>query len=719
MDTNEQNIIGLLGVAYKRKRIILVFFVILFSVVLMGTLSSTPIYMASTKLIIERSDQSVLSPQANYYEPYDPDFYETQYQLIRSTAVAAKVVEMLSLDKADGTGDGARSRNGGTFGWFRGLFQSAGSQPAGGGEMGGGQTPLRAESLAKSISAGIEVKPEKNSRIVTVSYMSSDPELAVSVANSVAEAYIEQILDMKMAFSRYTLQWMTKKSDEERAKLSRSERVFQEYVKAKDIVTLENRIAVLPQKLSAIGTQLIKDRSRMNELEALYHKVKGITDLNEAETILLISNEPVLQALRGEILKAEQGIGELSKVYGKRHPKLIRAKEELRALNEKRERETGRVIESIRNEYDLAKTKVEKSEKLLTETKAEALDLNEKFLQYEMLRKEVDASRQLYDALLNKMKEQSLTEHVRNVNIWILEKAQKPERPSKPDIPRNVLLAILIGLFGGIGLAFVVEHLDSTIKSVGEAEAKLGVPILGMVPFLKPSENKIEGILRDDPNSTYAESYRNIRTSILLSSADAPPKHLLVTSMEPKEGKTATSINLAAAISQSEKTVLLIDSDLRKPNIHRVLDIDNELGLSTYLAGASGLSVVTIEEGSMRGIDVLTSGPVPPNPSELLSSGKLAKLVREVGDKYDVIIFDSSPLLAIADSLILSKVVDGTILVIRAEKTTYGIVRKGMKSLSDFKSNVLGVVVNAVDVKKHDYYYYSYNYYPSGKEEGR
>lgn len=441
--------------------------------------------------------------------------------------------------------------------------------------------------------------------------------------------------------------------------------------------------------------------------------------IKDAETIPAIASESTIQSLRNQILKAEQNIEELSKKYGKKHPALIRAKEDLNVLRQKRDQEIRRVIASIKNEYELARANEGSLRGMLSTTKEEALNLNEKFIQYGVLTREVETNRQLYDALIKRIKEQSVTEEIRTVNVWVVEKAERPGSPVKPKKSLNILLGMIVGLFGGVGLAFFFEYLDNTIKTPEEAETRLGVPVLGMIPLLEPKGENIEEIILKEPQSSFAESYKAVRTAILLSSAVKHPQNILITSMGPEEGKTVTSVNLAMTIARSGYSVLLIDSDLRKPRIHTIFGLNNLSGLSTYLAGASS-DINIVFKRPLTNLSVIPSGPLPPNPSELLGSNRMNDLMKILNEKFDIVIWDSPPLMTVTDSLILSKFLDGTVVITRAGKTTYDIVRRGLKSLDDIKSHVLGVVINAIDIKKSDYYYYRYyNYYPSSKEESK
>jgi capsular exopolysaccharide synthesis family protein len=665
---------------------------------LIGTLSTTPIYRATTSVLIEKSEAASMSMMYPYYFSYDPAFYETQYQLIRGASVARKVVDMIDLEKTYGS----------YFPDEREAFSHL-------------DEAAKKNKLTNMISGNISVSPIKDSKIVNISYTSESPKFAALIANSVAKAYISEILDMKMSHTRYALEWMTKKAEEEKTKLEKSERTLQQYMKENDIVTLQDKIAITPERLSEFNSQLIQAQTKRKELESLYRKVKNVK-IEDAETIPAVATDPTVASLRSEILKAEQNIEELSKKYGKKHPTMIRAREDLKTLKEKREQQIKRVIVSIKNEYDLAKSKEDSLRSALSSTKDEALSLNEKFIQYGVLLREVETNRQLYDALIKRMKEQSVTEEIQTVNVWVVEKAGIPGKPVRPKKSLNILLGIIVGLFGGIGLTFFFDYLDNTIKSPDDVETRLGLAVLGLVPLLHSKEGNIEELLFQKPRDAFSEHYKNLRTALLLSSASKPPQNILVTSMGPEEGKTVTSVNLALTIAESDYSVLLIDGDLRKPRVHSIFGLNNTKGLSTYLAGTS--KSINIIKSPKENLSIIPSGPLPPNPSELLGSYRLHELMRVLKERYNIIIWDSPPLMTVTDSLILSRILDGTVIVTKAGKTTYDIVRRGLKAIrgrraSDSESRILGVVINAIDVKKSDYYYYKqyYRSYYTSKEE--
>jgi capsular exopolysaccharide synthesis family protein len=713
MQEKEIHLRDYLRVIYKRRYTVYTFFAVAFMVVIIGTLSATPLYMATTKALIEKNEPYTLLIPNSYYFPqiYDPEFYETQYQIIKSTSVARKVVGLLMLDDTFKAFLENRKKGfsiPGMGGWFK---RKSAKPTAGRHGDNASENDAETEALSKMIMNNITVSPVKDSRIINISYASSSPEFSALVANSIVKAYMDEILEMKMSASKYQLRWMGEKGDEEKVKLQKAENALQNYMKANDIVTLENRIAVIPQKLSEFSTNLGRAEAERKAVESLYKKIKELPNTKNAETIPAISSDPTLQALRTQILKAEQNIMELSKKFGDKHPKMISSQGDLNILKEKRQQEIQRVIESIKNQFELAQANETNLLKLISNTKGEALNFSEKFIQYEALKREVETNKQLYDTIVKKMKEKDITEQVQNVNVWVIEKAEAPKRPFKPKKLLNIMLGFLIGLLGGVALAFFIEYIDNTVKTPDEVEKRLGLPVIGIVSLLKEGSKPPEEILFEDAFSPFAENFKAIRTSVLLSSADKPPKAILIASMGAGEGKTVTAVNLSIAIAQSGHSVLLIDSDLRKPRIHKIFNLNNSKGLSAFLAGASDSDI--IQRGPIENLSVITSGPIPPNPSELLGSNNMKELINSLKEKFDFVICDSSPLLTVTDSLILSAISDGTLIVTRAGKTTYEMVKRGMKPLKDLKSHILGLVINALDVKKSDYYYYRYynNYY--------
>lgn len=718
MQEQEIHLRDYLRVIAKRSHLVAGFFAITLVLVLVGTFAATPKYEATTQLLIEKNETNPLAKGLSYGS-FDPEFLETQYQIIKSFNVSRKVVEMLGLDTTYAAFFLDKKPGvpvlGAFFDWWREIRQQAAAKGHAG--LVDAEPASSADVIAQDLTEEIMVKPVRNTRIVTISYMAENPVLAKMVVNTVAKAYMEEVLAIKMHSSEYAIKWMTSKASEELTRLEAAEKALQRYMKANDIITVENKIAVVPEKLSEFGMQLSKVEARRKELESLNQKIRdiGLQNLAELETLPLVAGDKSLLTLREQLVKQEQKLAELSKMYGAKHPNMIRAMSEMQVLRDKKDQEIGRIIDSLRNEYELVRANEANLNSLLARAKGETLDLSEKFIQYNILKREVETNRAVYDALMKEIKSQGLTEQTQNVNVWIVEPAKTPESPAKPKKLLNLALAILVGLFGGIGLAFFVEYLDNTVKTPEETERRLGVTVLGMVELFKKAGNgpDIDTALIEEPMSRFAECYKSIRSAVLLSSADQPPKTIMITSMAPQEGKTTTAIHLAATIAKAGHKVILVDADLRKPTVHMRLGLPNSTGLSSYLAGATGKDVVLDHPAGE--IKVITSGPVPPNPSELLGSKRMKDLMARLEEHFDFVVVDSAPVMGATDGLVVSKLVRGSIVVSRAGLTTYEILERGLKALRDIDAQLLGVVINGVDFDRdryHSYYGY-YSYYTS------
>ncbi len=447
----------------KRKYTIYTFFAIVVALVVLHAFTSIPQYTAVSKMMIEEGEKTPLLTSYGYVQ-YNPEFLQTQVQIIKSTPVAKKVVHTLNLEETydsyfkDLEGRitfGSMAK--GIAGWGKDLYATAfkligvvqadyipgkSETPA--------ETLPKDEQIAMAIAGQIAIQPVRDSRILDISFTSSNPVLARQIVNSVVKAYIEKTLEMKMESSGYTIKWMTQKADEERARLRQSENALQEYMKTQNIVTTENRLAITPQKMSEINTQMTHAETRRKELEAVYEKVRVLKDnYDAAESIQKISSDPTVTAIRARILEAEKQIMDFSKKYGPRHPMMKTAAAELEMLQQKRKHEIQRVTAVIKNEYELARSTEQDLGELLAKTKAEAIGLNEKLIQYNLLKQEVDTNRQLYEALVTKLKEQAVSEQAQSVKVWVVEEAKTPDAPSKPRKNRNILLGIILGLFGG------------------------------------------------------------------------------------------------------------------------------------------------------------------------------------------------------------------------------------------------------------------------------
>jgi capsular exopolysaccharide synthesis family protein len=719
-------------IVLNRKWTILTAMVIISVAVTLSTFSKTPIYTARTQVLIEKNMDAGSMEGLRMYMMWDPDFRATQFQLIRSFNVAQRVVKDLQLDtkyrkyffdyepehtsplinfkkKAKATVKDTLSS------LFPTLFQKT--------EKKGSSTIVPksdfvsdnktdAEKIAAMIQGGLDIIPIKDTKIVQIAYSNKTPGIAQMVVNGVVQAYIDETMEIKTSSARYTIHWMTTKAEEEKKKLEESERALQKYMRDHDIVTVENKLAIYPEKLSQFSSQLSEAQAKEKEYEAIYKQIeKAGKNYKTLEKIPIFSDNSVLQAIRSKIFDSEQNIKELSKKFGFKHPVIIKAKSERNLLVREKKLEMDRIIGAYKNAYELVKTNVRDLEQLMETAKAEMLNMNELFTQYTILNRDKEMNRTVYDALATSIKKTNVTAQSQDLKIWVVKKADLPGAPSRPNKKKEIVRGMLLGIAAGIALAFFLEYLDNTAKSAKELEERYGITVLGSVEDLSKRKEAIESSVIDNPLSPVAESYRLIRSGLLLSSPDHPPRTILVTSMLQQEGKTSTTANLGAILAQNDKKVLIIDCDMRRPRQHSLYGIVNSYGLSNYLSGNINDRQKLIQRDPNAVISLIPSGPNPPNPAELLSSKRMITLLQEAQNKYDYVLLDSPPIQQVTDSLMLGPLVDGTILVINAGKTTYEMLDNGIKKLREGHTKILGIVLNRLTKNKTGKGYYGYGYY--------
>jgi capsular exopolysaccharide synthesis family protein len=452
---------------------------------------------------------------------------------------------------------------------------------------------------------------------------------------------------------------------------------------------IELKTKAATQALSWLETQLIEVKKKLEDSEMALnnfiqeYKIVNVPELEERA-------EGLIDSLKSKQAELEREIVEASKRYKEKHPKMIRLNSELEQVKEKIEEETKNF-----------------------------LSLQAKTVEYNVLKREVESNRSLYEALLKRAKETDVAEKLETTNLRIIDFAQIPRVPISPNRRRDISVAGFLSICLGIGLVFFLEYLDSTLKTSEEIELYINLPFLGYAPSAKKeakSEIETDLLSYHKPLSTITEAYRQIRTSIIFASPeDRPLKTLLITSSIPKEGKTLIAVNLATVFSQTNEKVVIIDADMRKPRLYKTFKIENRKGLSSFLAGTSPLEE-TIRSTFIPNLSIITSGPLPPNPAELLTSKKLFNLLEELKSKFNRIILDSPPVLAVADTAILANITDGTILVIRAGFTNYKNILSAKQKLLDSKAKIIGTILNRVEIKKKEYYYY---YYAEEKDRGR
>jgi capsular exopolysaccharide synthesis family protein len=715
-----------LRVMYKRRwTIIACFFLIVVSVAIY-TFTSTPIYRGTATVIIEKDNPNVLSIQEIMaVDSSGTDYYQTQYKIIESRSLARKVISKLNLaeseefnpkPKDDFISTTKQSIRDTITSWKKFVNDLLVTDDK-----------LATEeidsdlALVDAFTARVTVEPIRNSRLVKVSFDAKNPHMAAKIANAIAQSYIEQNLENKLDAVQNAVSWLDERIQEERAKVEQAELKLQRYKEENSIITgfSSDNENITAQKLAELNSQVIEAEAKRVEAQTRYEQTNRLLKQGGmVDSIPEILNSELIRSIKQSEVELSKRLSELSKKYGSRHPQIIAVKAELQTLEKRRTIEIRKVINSLKSEYEVALAREQSLKVSLGKLKKEALELNKKSIEFGVLQREAENSREMYELLIKRFKEASLTEDIKAGNIRIIDRAEIPDTAVKPKKKLNLLLGLIVGLTLGVGLAFFLEYLDNTIKTPDDVKKLLKIPYLAPVPefeFDQTGSAYPEIIAYNMPKSTASEAYRGLRTSLLFSSAGNPPQVLMITSAGPGEGKTLTSVNLATTMAQFGSKVILIDCDLRRPRLHRVMKIDRENGTSNILAGSQDHASL-IQHTEIKNLDVIPSGPVPPNPSELLGSLRMQKLIETLRKHYDRIIIDSPPVTAVTDSTMLSNVVDGVVLVVRAGETAKDVVVNGLDSLRSVKAKILGAVLNGVNIGKDSYYYYQYYYYYYGDD---
>ncbi len=707
-------------VILKRRWTILAFFLIVVGTTVVATFTMNPIYRATTTIQINKENPQIVDFKEIFaVNTMDMDYYQTQYKILESRSLARRVIQTLNLQEhpqfLPEKETPFQQWKSNLLRPISGLFSSPERDPS---------ETEKEGLLVDRFLKRLKVEPIRNSRLVKVHFDSNDPELSSQVANELARAYIQQNLETRFYATEQAREWLTKQLEELKAKVERSDEALEAFGSRHGIISLEEKENVIVQRLNELNEALTKAEADRMGKEALYSQTKGAN----AESIPSILENKLIMDLKQALIQLEGQYMKLSETFKPEHPEMIKLRTQMKTIRERLEAETQRIINGIRNEYEASLRR----ERLLRESfeaqKKRVMEMKEKAIQYNILKREADTNKELYRGLLQRMKEAGVSAGIMASNIQVVDRAERPIKPFRPNKGLNLLLAVVVGLFLGVGLAFFIEYLDNTVKTPEDVEQLIRLPSFGMVPEVSQHRRKrleqgkaypIELITHRHPKSMFSEAYRNIRTSILFSLSERPPRRIAITSPNPAEGKTTTAINTAIALSQTGTRVILIDAHFRKPRLHKVFTEDNELGLSNFLSENIGLEAI-IKKTDIPNLYYIPSGPIPPNPSELIGSNLFKQMVQILEGQFDHIVFDSPPVLGFADSVILSTVVDGMVLVAVGGKTPRETLQRAKEMLHQVNAKILGVIINRVNIERSEYgyYYYRYHYY-YGKEGKR
>jgi capsular exopolysaccharide synthesis family protein len=666
------------------------------------------IYEATCQVVIEPMAPQVLPGSKDVVELgtgtfwANKEFYETQYRIIQSTSVGQRTAEKLGLQYDP---DYA-----GALGPSRDLA-----------------------ALGRAVAAQLSVKPLKDSRLAMITVSDRKPQRAALIANAVADTYIEYNLDYKLEGARSAMAWLAEQEADLKRQLESSELKLYQYKKDRNLlaVSLDDKQSMLSQNLANVNAKLTDLHIRILELDAKRKTIEQArANIREEETLPEIREKEGIQKLREEYIALSKEYADLSSRYGPQYPKMKAIAGQMETIQKAYQQEIDAVLAAFQKSYDELKENEHELKLLMEQQKKEAIELSKIEVEYKPLQRAAEQESKMYSVVASRQKEIDITGPMKTNNVRILERAIVPSAPVRPKPVQNLMLGLLMGLGAGIGLAFAIEALDNTLKTQQDVEQFLGTPVLGLVPLIGAAPggeaDRATDHLRErdlgvflDPKSIAAECCRSIRTNILFMSPDRPLKIMVVTSPSPQEGKTTTAINLGVTMAEAGGRVLIVDTDMRRPRLHRSFGVPNQSGISTVIVGKATLEEA-VKRTDVPNLDVLTCGPVPPNPSELLHTDRFRVVLAECARLYDRIILDSPPTSAVTDPAVLGNLADGVVLVVKAGETTREAAMHARRQLATAKARLFGVIVNAIDFSNpaYGYEYYYRNYYRYGYTYG-
>lgn len=672
--------------------------------------SIKPTYRATATALVEPNQNRIVSIEEAYSNVgAGREYLQTQAAIIKSSEIMEKVVAKLRLT----THPEFDPRQQEPPYWHKWL-ESIGIDPAQVGLEQVRPTVVDEAALAKrvagAVGARVAVDQVRGSQLVRVSVTAYDPQLAATVANTVVETYIENDLEARYQMTRKASDWLSVRLSGLRQKVEASERALQEFREKERIVEAKGASGGGGTKgqFDELTRLQLEMRQRRSEAEIRYNQIKGVR--GDYETVPAIVNNPIFSRARDAELEAEKRLAELRTRYGKEHPRMIAAEAELKAAREASRRAVETVLAGITREYEVTRANEAAIDKTLAQAMNEVENTNRKEFQLNLLEREVAGNRQIYDLFLGRLKETRVGGgDLSRTVARTIEPAVPNLAPFKPDKKRAIQTALIAALFAGMLLALLVEHLDNTIKTSGEVEGKLGLPVLAALPIItgkfKPERHFVE-----NPHSMYAEAIRTARTGILLSAIDEPHKAIVVSSSVPGEGKTTVALNLAYAFAQT-KRVVLVDADMRRPHIGRVFGKESTApGLSNLVSGTSPAQecMFRVDESELY---VLPAGVVPPNPLELLLSKRFEDTLHKLMDMFDMVIIDSPPVQLVSDAVVIARRCTGLVYVVKADDVPYQVARNGIKRVRQSLVNIIGVALNQLDFERADRYYGEYTGY--------
>ena len=721
-EVDEVDLKELFSVLMRRKGTILLIALLTFIASLVVTLMMQPIYRANTTLQVNPEETKVLKydVEAEGGSTNSRDFYQTQFEILKSRALAKRTMEGMGLEDVLRGDQLAKPFFAETIDGLMSLFKGSSDEDTATdnfalGDEDSSVTPRMGEvPLENRLIDNLTVAPVKNSQIIKLSYDSTDPQLAANVANSIAANYIELNLERRVNSASFAKDFLSKQLADVKSRLEESQVKLNNYAKEKGLYKTndEKSLSLTAQKIMQLNIALSEAETKRIEAQTKYEQGQSTSG-----NVKVLDNLTV-QALKRNLVDIETKYQEQLQIYKPGYPLMVQMRRQIQKLTDEVVRETSvikqTVEQSLKTDYLAAR---ENEAQLLQELQLQKkylVEVRDKDIGYKTILREVDTNSSSYEGLLTRLKEVSVAGGAESNNISILDPAIVPFAKHKPNTKLNLALGLVLGLFLGTVVAFLLEFLDDRVKTTDELERLLGLPLLGMTPSVKGDDPIVHALMTmEQPASAVAESFRSLRTNLLFASKEGTPKILTLTSAMPSEGKSSSCMNLATAFAQSNARVLMIDADLRKPTVHKRLKLDNTLGLSNYLTYQANIDDV-VQDTLIPGVSAVTAGPLSPNPSELLSSERLQELFDLAPDTFDIIIIDAPPVMGLADALVLANRASATVMVTAFAQSKKRQIQDAHRRLKQSHANIIGVLFTKVKTGgSYGGYNYDYEYYYS------
>jgi capsular exopolysaccharide synthesis family protein len=691
----ERHLLDYLRVLSKRRWTAIPTFAAVVAAVMIPSMTMVPIYEATTKVLIDGETQNiVMFKEVVEQEKATADYFQTQYQILGSRAVARATIDKLGLwDHPQLAG---------------GPPDTAAAKPAPAPSSAAPANEAAGESAAQSRTvdrflANLTISPIRNSRIVDVKYRSTDAAFAAAAANALASTYMERNLQFKFDASKDAADWLTNQLDAQRKNVEQTELALQRYREQNNAASTDD--PEVTQRLSGLNAAAMEAKTTRLEKEAALKQLRAIQHDRKALAAApaIVANSGV-QRLNQELADLQRQEAQLSRQYGERHPEMIKVRSAMVQVRQKLDAELLNAVQAVEGEYVAAQAREESLTRELEAQKAEVLAINRKSIGYAALERDAASNRQIFEALLQRAKETGISSELKTNNIRIADPADVPRVPISPNKQRDLLFGIMVGLVIGVAAAFVFEYLDNKIKSPPEIRSYLNLPCLGLVPKIG-AKDSTPPLLNNGVPDSFAEAFRAVRSNVLFSVSNEC-RRLVVTSTAPREGKSVVASNLAAGLAMAGHRVVLIDADMRRPRVHAIFGVDVSPGLSQLIVGSARAEV--IRRSKIPNLWIVPAGEVPPNPAELLSSQQFEQFLTTLSSRFDWVILDAPPVLAVTDASIVAHSASGVVFVASADTTDRNAAVQAVSQLRSAKANFLGVVLNRVNLSRNAFFYAPY-----------